>query len=124
MSKKTNKKKTEKYPEPLTYLHGKNHQAFNVKFEGTTKYKLNGAHIEFTFYKGHLVLNVVEESTNGAWLKGDDIDALMKKLRALKKIWLKVYNDTVRVSRCKQCAKVFAGTCAKHDYVFQRKLIP
>lgn len=117
-------KKTEKYPAPLTYLYGKNHQGFKAKFEGTTKYKLNGAHIEFTFYKGYLILNVVENGTKGAWMRGDDIDALMKKLRAMKKIWLRVYRDTVAVARCKRCARVQFGVCDRHQHVFTRKLIP
>lgn len=115
------KTKKRKYPATFTYVHGRVHQAFEHYFHGTTKYRLNGASLKFTFYKSQLLMSIVSKHAGDpAWLNGDDIDALVKLLKRLKKVWLRVYHDTVMTANCKSCSKIFAGVCAKHEKVFAK----
>lgn len=115
------KTKKRKYPATFTYLHGQVHKDFVKLFEGTSKYKLNGASLKFELYKSQLLMSIMSKHAGDpAWLNGDDIDALVKLLKRLKKVWLRVYHDTVMTANCKVCSKIFAGVCAKHEKVFAK----
>jgi hypothetical protein len=81
------------------------------KFERELTRQFLDARIVVTHYKGAMLLSVLPERPKkgerhicacpsiqypSAWLKGDDLDALIAMLRECKSVWLKAYRKAAR----------------------------
>lgn len=100
------KKKALRYP----YLDG---CYVEEKYERTQTRKYLQATINLRHYKGAMLLSVTPETSKrhkgecacpfiqypAAWLRGDDLDALIAGLREAKRVWLKAYRKTERIMR-------------------------
>lgn len=59
-----------------------------------------GGRVKLRHYKGAMLLGVARENDAmfsaipAAWLRGDDLDALIKMLREAKRVWLRAHRKT------------------------------
>lgn len=80
-----------------------------VEREYTAKYLQ--AKVQFSTYKGTVQLSVIRENCSkacsgsllagSAWLRGDDLDALISILRDYKRLWLAAYRSEQRATERK-----------------------
>ncbi len=97
-------KKPDKYP----YIFG---CYVDEGFERELSGAYLGARVEITHYKGAMMLSVLPPRPKkgephtcscpsiqypSAWLRGDDLDALIAVLRESKRVWLKAYKKAER----------------------------
>ena len=102
MSRK--KKKTRRYHDLLTWF-----ELPEINRTYTARYLQ--ATIELSTYKGTVQLRVLRDDegkacsgialAGSAWLRGDDLDALIEILRDYKREWLKAYRGALREDRRK-----------------------
>ena len=93
------KKQKDKYP----YLHG---CYVDEGFQRAYHRKYLGGHVQVHYYKGAMLLSVGDDTTCtchpyarpvAAWLRGDDLDRVIKILQEAKRVWLKSYKRAERI---------------------------
>lgn len=108
MTKPARKSKALKYPDLRSWFElPEIHRTYTAKYLQ--------AIVKFSTYKGAVILSVLFDDqcwkcqgppiAGNAWLRGDDLDAMISILRDYKRVWLKEYRKAERADRRRASAK-------------------